>query len=163
MPTLRTTDKRGCRPADNRRPQAHTRSAHFFLSCLVAGLPLTPVLPPVVAGSCCLLLPTMVPNRRIRSPPQAKRKSTIHKHSAKTAAATAFYVVAFTTLPACQSLTTSPHFRTPTTRTRSFGAVWADNFASLKERKTKVHTLILGSHPSVTSLEQNRYYAHKQK
>jgi hypothetical protein len=58
----------------------------------------------------------------------------------------------------------SPHFLTPkATRTCSFEAVWAGTFPSLAEENIKVHTLILGTHPSITSLKENQYFAHPMK
>lgn len=44
--------------------------------------------------------------------------------------------------------------------TTSFGALTAANFTSLKDNDIKIHTLILGTHPSVTSLEKSQYYGH---
>jgi hypoxanthine-DNA glycosylase len=47
-----------------------------------------------------------------------------------------------------------------TTKTSSFGALWAGNFTELQHENVQVHTLILGTHPSITSLEENRYFGH---
>jgi hypothetical protein len=47
--------------------------------------------------------------------------------------------------------------------TSSFGPLTADNFPNSENKDIKIHTLILGTHPSVKSFEEDQYYAHKQK
>jgi hypothetical protein len=49
----------------------------------------------------------------------------------------------------------------PVTRTSSFSAMWAGQVDSLPN--IEPHTLILGTHPSTTSLKQQQYYAHPVK
>ena len=66
-------------------------------------------------------------------------------------------------LPSCKSLTTSPHFSQQPKRTLSFGAIWAGSFPSLVDHNVKVHTLILGTHPSIASLQQEQYFGHPMK
>ncbi|KAL3935331.1 MAG: hypothetical protein SGBAC_009130 [Bacillariaceae sp.] len=53
----------------------------------------------------------------------------------------------------------------PSTPTVSFSALTAYNFTATKEQDIipPVHTLLLGTHPSVTSLEESRYYGHPMK
>jgi len=46
-------------------------------------------------------------------------------------------------------------------RTESFGAIWAGNFPDLEP--VEPHTLILGTHPSIKSLEEKQYYGHPMK
>ena len=88
--------------------------------------------------------------------PQIRRMTKKRKISAATAVAMA--------LPSCKSLTTSPHFmQQPTARTLSFGAIWAGNFPSLVDQQIKVHTLILGTHPSIRSLKEEQYFGHPMK
>jgi G:T/U-mismatch repair DNA glycosylase len=45
-------------------------------------------------------------------------------------------------------------------RTTSFDAVWAGRFPALADKQIQVHTLILGTHPSIKSLEMAQYYGH---
>jgi hypothetical protein len=47
-------------------------------------------------------------------------------------------------------------------RTESFGALWAGSFPDF-DQNVEPHTLILGTHPSVKSLDQQRYYGHPMK
>ena len=47
--------------------------------------------------------------------------------------------------------------------TESFGALTAANLTSLKDQNIEIHTLILGTHPSVSSLSRDQYYAHPMK
>lgn len=47
-----------------------------------------------------------------------------------------------------------------TPKTYSFNALWAGNFAELQDKNVTIHTLILGTHPSVTSLLENKYFGH---
>jgi hypothetical protein len=47
-------------------------------------------------------------------------------------------------------------------RTESFGALWAGSLPDL-DQNVEPHTLILGTHPSVKSLEEQRYYGHPMK
>jgi G:T/U-mismatch repair DNA glycosylase len=47
-----------------------------------------------------------------------------------------------------------------TKTTSSFGVLWAGNFTELQHENIQIHTLILGTHPSITSLEENRYFGH---
>jgi hypothetical protein len=49
----------------------------------------------------------------------------------------------------------------PVARTSSFSAMWAGQVDSLPN--IEPHTLILGTHPSTTSLKQQQYYAHPVK
>lgn len=46
-------------------------------------------------------------------------------------------------------------------RTNSFSPIWAGTFDP--NTTIKVHTLILGTHPSITSLGKNQYYGHPMK
>jgi hypothetical protein len=48
-------------------------------------------------------------------------------------------------------------------RTKSQGAFTAANFPNLQERNIEIHTLILGTHPSVKSLAEEQYYGHPMK
>ncbi|CAJ1966506.1 unnamed protein product [Cylindrotheca closterium] len=48
----------------------------------------------------------------------------------------------------------------PTPSTSSFDAVTAANFTKSNQVIPPVHTLLLGTHPSVQSLKENRYYGH---
>jgi hypothetical protein len=48
-------------------------------------------------------------------------------------------------------------------RTQSFDALWHGSLPQQKESPTEPHTLILGTHPSVKSLEQQRYFGHDMK
>jgi hypothetical protein len=47
-------------------------------------------------------------------------------------------------------------------RTESFGALWAGSFPDL-DQSVEPHTLILGTHPSIKSLEEQQYYGHPMK
>ena len=47
--------------------------------------------------------------------------------------------------------------------TQSFGAHTAANFCKPGEPTVDVHTLILGTHPSIQSLERNEYFGHPMK
>jgi len=47
--------------------------------------------------------------------------------------------------------------------TQSFGAITASNFTGLKDKNIPVHTLLLGTHPSVISFEKDQYYANPLK
>eukprot|EP00980_Cylindrotheca_fusiformis_P001343 scaffold338_cov116-Cylindrotheca_fusiformis.AAC.8 len=44
--------------------------------------------------------------------------------------------------------------------TRSFDAVTADSFPSLEGANIEIHTLVLGTHPSIKSLEESQYFGH---
>lgn len=47
--------------------------------------------------------------------------------------------------------------------TESFGALTAANATGLKDKNIVVHTLILGTHPSVKSFQEKQYYGHPMK
>jgi hypothetical protein len=47
--------------------------------------------------------------------------------------------------------------------TNSQGAFTAANFPNLQERNIEIHTLILGTHPSIQSLAKEQYYGHPMK
>lgn len=54
----------------------------------------------------------------------------------------------------------------PKKATKSFGAVTAATWPHLTgedKTKTPLHTIILGTHPSIASLEKSQYYGHPQK
>ena len=46
-------------------------------------------------------------------------------------------------------------------RTSSFQPVWAGTFDP--NTSIKVHTLVLGTHPSITSLKESEYFGHVMK
>lgn len=46
--------------------------------------------------------------------------------------------------------------------TSSFQPIWSGRFDDLIPEVVPVHTLILGTHPSVKSLQEQQYYAHEQ-
>jgi hypothetical protein len=48
-------------------------------------------------------------------------------------------------------------------KTKSFGAMTAANFTNLQDKNIKIHTLILGTHPSIKSFEEQAYFAHPIK
>jgi hypothetical protein len=73
------------------------------------------------------------------------------------------------------SKTANDKSMTTATRTKSFEPAWwgnvlATTISALKKRKRDpsnqafppVHTLILGTHPSIVSLDRNEMYAHPQ-
>ena len=47
-----------------------------------------------------------------------------------------------------------------TPKTSSFDVLWAGNFPEHIGIPVEIHTLILGTHPSVTSLKENKYFGH---
>lgn len=65
------------------------------------------------------------------------------------------------------SLTTPPPASScvPPLRTESFAALWPGTFAPSESWADTVqpHTLILGTHPSVVSLDRQEYYGHPMK
>jgi hypothetical protein len=47
--------------------------------------------------------------------------------------------------------------------TVSFDALTAANFPSLMNKNIEMHTLILGTHPSIKSLAESQYFGHPMK
>lgn len=47
--------------------------------------------------------------------------------------------------------------------TVSFDAITAENFPGLKNSIPAIHTLILGTHPSIRSLAESQYFGHPMK
>jgi len=52
----------------------------------------------------------------------------------------------------------SPRKQSVVPKTKSFDAVVASRFASLRDKNIPIHTLILGTHPSEASLSEQQYY-----
>lgn len=100
----------------------------------------------------------MAPRRTPRGIAASKRAALTQKKKHEVGKAT---VTLATALPARKSLTSSPP--SPSKRTKSFGALWAGDFRSLADKDIKVHTLILGTHPSIVSLAENRYFDYPMK
>lgn len=47
-------------------------------------------------------------------------------------------------------------------RTESFEPVWSKNYTPAGQSPVPVHTLLLGTHPSITSLDRQQYFGHDQ-
>ena len=53
--------------------------------------------------------------------------------------------------------------RQETPRTVSFSAIWSQSFDDKELQAIQPHTLVLGTHPSPTSLDRQQYFGHQQK